>query len=192
MLEQIIRVVLNGIGVRCALLAVVDDLCRDGGGHVLCRYTALKDIIAALDGSQVFDIYLLITVFRAGVRDGKLHICAVALLHAVIQLHVEVDRDVAVERDGMSQKPCAYAVRVSGFCVGAGLAVELYRRGIGDDTVLCFACNRRVNRFLMLTAGVRAGEFSRCVAVVVSPRPLGFAVGVSVGEQIAYTLLTEG
>ncbi len=44
-IEQIIRVLLDGIGVTIALIIAVDDLCRNNRVHFLCGNAAREDII---------------------------------------------------------------------------------------------------------------------------------------------------
>lgn len=72
-----------------------------------------------------------------------------------------------------------------------GIVPKLNRRGIVGFLARVGFCNRRVYFLYVLTARIGTGKGRLRRAVIISPFPLGVAVGVSVGENVVDALSTE-
>ena len=109
MIEQVFRVFPDGIGVGLAGFVAVNKLRADLGVHVLSRYTALEHVVIAVFLLRAHHD-LLRLIFGAGVGYGELHVRSFAFGYGVVKQHVEVDRDVAVEAEGVTRERHAHAV----------------------------------------------------------------------------------
>ena len=132
-IEQIVGVASDRVGILIAVFLTVNDLSCNCSVHILRSDTTLKDIVFTLD-RRLRNRYVKLGGFGA-VRDREVHICGFACSDRGIKLHVEVDRDVALERKGVTGNSCAYAVVKVEYC-GVGHVACDFRQSVGSVGVL--------------------------------------------------------
>ena len=115
MFQQIVRILLYGVGVAFSRSAIAQmHLRQDCVGHLFRCHLAREHIICLPRSSlRVYPCLLNQHLFRRPVGVGEQEICAGIRQNPVIQFHVKVDADVAVQTQRISGKSCPDSVLIS-------------------------------------------------------------------------------